>query len=303
MKEIQIKKHLYIDENLINSYLSQIFQGDIESLILNKSSNKSNEHEKNLQQNSRNTEFGTNFPIISAKIDLGSESVTDTLKDASSISSGQSIRKTYDAYAKINKFIETIHLEENEFQNSSIVLINKELSLIDFKKLKTIMSDDFFKEKAKSDINGIQIKEKLNRQERRRLSKDKKQNSANELNILKNLVEMLEFLTKIMPTDLMFYTENLLIPIDAQKLLCDPKQISYKFNNDLNIIGEVIGNLNSINSFDIKAGEFTGIESMINSIVIEILTNALGINPNDTILLRPIVLYSQTPLQTSLKDY
>lgn len=303
MKEIQIKKHLYIDEKLINSYLSQIFQGDIESLILNKSSNESNEHEKSLQQNSRSTELGTNVPIISAKIDLGSESVTDTLKDANSISSGQSIRKTYDAYTKINKFIETIHLEENNYKESSIVLINKELSLIDFKKLKAIMSDDFFKEKAQSDINEIPIKENLNRKERRRLEKDKKKNSTNEPNILENLVEMLEFLTKIMPTDLMFYTDNLLIPIDAQKLLCDPNQISYKFNNDLNIIAEVIGNLNSINSFDIKTGEFTGIESMINSIVLETFTSALGINPSETILLRPIVLYSQTHLQTSLKDH
>ncbi|MDU7164223.1 MAG: hypothetical protein E6296_06750 [Anaerococcus vaginalis] len=294
MKDFEIKKYLYIDENTINSYISQIYEGLLMDMRLTKDSGSTIENEKSESITNNGAILKGSLHFISAETSLKDKTVSDSIKESLSNYNSKSIRKTYDAYLKINKFLDTVNISSNPNESSKIIEINEDLQFINFNKLKTILKDKCFMENS-----GL----KKNREQRR---KDKKNNNNDENLTIDQIIDMLDLISKLLPTDTIFYNDNYIIPIIEENLLCKPKQISYNFNNDMTVVGELMGSIDTINSFDLKKGALAGIETQMNVITAEVFKSALGLDINRISILKPIIIYSKTSAQTnhhSLDDY
>lgn len=292
MKDFEIKKYLYIDENTINSYISQIYEGLLMDMRLTKDSGSTIENEKSESITNNGAILKGNLHFISAETSLKDKTVSDSIKESLSNYNSKSIRKTFDAYLKINKFLDTVNISKKPNENFKIIEINEDLQFIDFQKLKTILKDKCFIE------NGVL---KKNRKQRR---KDK--NNIDENLTTEQITDMLNLISKLLPTDTIFYNDNYIIPLIEENLLCKPKQISYNFNNDMTVVGELMGSIDTINSFDLKKGALAGIETQMNIITAEVFKSALGLDINKISILKPIIIYSKTSAQTnhhSLDDY
>lgn len=292
MKDFEIKKYLYIDENTINSYISQIYEGLLTDMKLTKDSASTIENEKSESITDKCAILKGSLHFISAETSLKDKMVSDSIKESLSNYNSKSIRKTYDAYLKINKFLDTVNISSNPNESSKIIEINEDLQFINFNKLKTILEDKCFMENS-----GL----KRNRKQKR---KDKNNNDENLT--IEQIIDMLDLISKLLPTDTIFYNDNYIIPIIEENLLCKPKQISYNFNNDMTVVGELMGSIDTINSFDLKKGALAGIETQMNVITAEVFKSALGLDINKISILKPIIIYSKTSAQTnhhSLDDY
>lgn len=74
----------------------------------------------------------------------------------------------------------------------------------------------------------------------------------------------------------------------------------------MTVVGELMGSIDTINSFDLKKGALAGIETQMNVITAEVFKSALGLDINRISILKPIIIYSKTSAQTnhhSLDDY
>lgn len=292
MKDFEIKKYLYIDENTINSYISQIYEGLLTDMKLTKDSASTIENEKSESIKNNGAKLKGSLHFISAETSLKDKTVSDSIKESLSNYNSKSIRKTYDAYLKINKFLDTVNISSNPNESSKIIEIKEDLQFINFNKLKTILEDKCFMENS-----GL----KKNRKQKR---KDKSNNDDNLT--IEQIINMLDLISKLLPTDTIFYNDSYIIPIIEEDLLCKPKQISYNFNNDMIVVGELMGNIDTINSFDLKKGALAGIETQMNVITAEVFKSALGLDINKISILKPIIIYSKTSAQTthhSLDDY
>ncbi|MDD7766305.1 DUF6414 family protein [Anaerococcus vaginalis] len=292
MKDFEIKKYLYIDENTINSYISQIYEGLLTDMKLTKDSASTIENEKSESITDKGAILKGSLHFISAETSLKDKMVSDSIKESLSNYNSKSIRKTYDAYLKINKFLDTVNISSNPNESSKIIEINEDLQFINFNKLKTILKDKCFMGNS-----GL----KRNRKQKR---KDKNNNDENLT--IEQIIDMLDLISKLLPTDTIFYNDNYIIPIIEENLLCKPKQISYNFNNDMTVVGELMGSIDTINSFDLKKGALAGIETQMNVITAEVFKSALGLDINKISILKPIIIYSKTSAQTnhhSLDDY
>ena len=280
-----IKKHLYIDELIINSYISQIYGGitnDIQ-LLANTIINKEISDTTSEKSTSASAEGGV--PLLKAKIGLPEYKNTNTINEGYSDNNGKNLRKILDTNFNVNLFLKSVLIND---KNSEILEISNDLQLLDFLKLKEILEEDNFFNKNLG-----------NREDRRRANKGKSSKVKNTSTENANIINMINTLLKFMPSSLVFYNDNYLIPVDESKLLCERKQISYKHKGKITIIGELIGDFETINNLDIKNGELAGINKELNTAIKEVFTIALGTDASKLKIINPIIAYSQSECQIS----
>lgn len=282
-----IKKHLYIDEPMINSYISQIYGGITNDIQLLANTIVKKETSNTIGEKSSSVSAEGGIPFVRAKMELPQHSTNNTINEGYSDTNGKNLRKTLDTNFNINLFLQSVLInDENNIEDAEIIEINHNLQLLDFIKLKEILEDDYFP-----------TQETGNRQERRTTKKDKK--NATILTENQKNIKMIDTILKFMPSSLIFYNDRFLIPVDESKLLCERKQITYKHKGEITIIGEFVGDFQTINNFDIKTGGLAGINKELNTTIKEVFTIALGTDASKLKIINPIIAYSQSECQIS----
>lgn len=277
MEKTTIKKYLYLDENIINSYLSQIYKGSLSNIILIDEEQKSHSNTTSNSNEYISGNLGLNIGVIKGEVNTPSSSYNESLNQSSSITGGQSLTKVYDTYSKIDLFLEKVVTKNESYKPNDIIEIDDKLQLVNFGKIQQLMNDAFFDKKNNA-----------NREERRQ----KKKNNDTKVN--SELKEMLDLYLKIIPSNIIFYNDDFIIPIDVNNLLCNPNFISYNFTNDLKVVGEVIGSVDMVNSFDVGGGTLSGLESKLNKSVMDTFQDLFDIDVKKANIIRPISIYTSS---------
>lgn len=283
-----MKHFVYLDTDLINSYLAQLNDGLIKS--------KQEESETSVTEGkgmedipaTDGSTVGINIPGI---FKYDHEINNDYIKEVNSISQTNAGREILSKIIHDNSynnlidyFSNTIGIEEyvsgTQIDMGTYLSIQGNVKMVDLAVFLELFGDDFknvyslFSRGAFDDSL-----DNLNRAERRssnevKEGKEKERQLKKDLTMFGNINDAVAYISKLLPSDKYIVYDNILIPLDKKYLREDYNSLRYKYSNESTIVGHITGKVSDIVNFTLN--EDSGLAPMLQSLD-ELLLAAFGV--------------------------
>lgn len=301
-----MKHFVYLDIDIINSYLAQLNDGLINSV------GKENVAEvtegKQLEDNPITDEstIGINIPgIFNYKHNINSEYITEVNTITQTNAGREIISKIIhdNSYDELFDYLsESVGIKQynnsESINTGTYIELSGNLRMVDLSALLSLFDEDF-RNVYSTMINGEFSKslENFNREERRSNETKKNQNQnknkvKSDVKMFKNVTDVISYIAKLLPSDKYIIYEDILIPLDEKHLREDYNSLRYKYSNDSIIFGQITGTVKDVMQFSLNAGGaltpmFLALDDLLLSVY-----NLLGIDENFK-LMHPISWYYQ----------
>ncbi len=295
-----MRHFVYLDTDILNSYLSQINGGLLNSTynetIDEVATTKSDKTEPN--KGSFKTEIGIK-PLLNFTLTEDKDSI-NTTNTLSQIETGRELitkilhDNAFDlfiSYLRKDKLIKSI--EDSKLND--YVAIDSDFIIRDLKYISGLLSENFIDCMAEQTAISI-IKQSentnLNNNNIKKQEERKKENAKKE--IKKQFGEyrkMFEIIDEMMPYSQFIICDNCLVPIRDKYLRETLKQIRFNYSGKIKIVGKYTSVLkNAVNKGSRENGTFGEFNCILDNAFKELYMNFLDFNDNMKIIL-PIALY------------
>lgn len=272
----QFKHFIYTDNDIINSYLSQINDGLLQTMKHEIQDQTSTSKSKQISEDKVSADANVGIPRmfnLGIKTIIGGEVNTEAI---SQLESGKEL-------------IEKI-MHDNAFEHFFQYL--KENQLI--KSPDDVKSGDFIEVSGNYQSYDIDFLTKLFNDKYLNLlsPKGKGQNSNEDRKNIKNIISMIEMLSILLPSTQLLVYQNYLIILNKKYLRDDLQYIKFKYNGNINIVGKYTNKMSDIFTVGINYSGLTEGLNTLNDALISFLKSMLNLK-DDTKILIPIALYFQ----------
>ncbi|MGL4571970.1 MAG: DUF6414 family protein [Clostridium sp.] len=280
-----MKHFIYLNTDILNSYLSQINEGLLTSYVnevVDETLSKSTEA---LEPGAENSTTDVGFkPFFNIKLSENKDVVTTTNTLSQTESGRELIEKILhdNAFEQLVKYlVEKQMLKSNEVnQYEEYLSLNSSFLVKDFDYILTIYNDEFINFLADNGVDGLNLSQAVMKKKKADIIKEHK-GYQRLFRMAKNMIPFSKFIV----------TDDYIIPITEAYLRESLNNIKFKYSSKVNILGKYTGNLDdafnreqgSESSFDIM---FKSIDETLKTFFIDVLC----INPNLKII-EPIALY------------
>lgn len=265
-----MKHFVYLDTDLINSYLAQLNDGLIKSKQVEDGTEIKEEKTERKSPNKSGSEFGLSIPGMleyKHKFDEGYSTELNTLSQTNAgkeVLSKMIHDNSYDdliAYlSKENNIIEYNGVED--LKVADYISINGNLKMIDISVLTELMGEDF-RNAYKLLLSG-DLQNSIDRFENPDIkSSDLKDNQLKskhvinkDLEMFKNVTNLINYISKLLPSEKYLVYQDILIPLDKKYLRENYNSLRYKYSSNSTIVGNITGNIKDI--INIKPGNEFG---------------------------------------------
>lgn len=289
----EIKHFIYMDTDIVNSYISQLNNG----LVISNSEEAITQTSKSKKEDMTdggvkgNFEFGIPATVkIGTKIDDGTHTTSNTLMQTES---GRELINKIIHDDSFNKFIYYLSEQnkikkENDCSLGEYLLLKGNFKIWDLDYLIDVFNDELIEYTAM-----LSKDEEIKKFEE---EKKKKPNASDERNIIKKLKEPLEYAMKmiklckrIMPYTKFITIDNKLIPINEKFLREEMRSIRFKYNEELIMIGRYTGDFFKNNNNN-TCNAFSDVFDSLDEVIMAFLKDVLEM-PYDTKIINPVALY------------
>lgn len=294
-----MKHFVYLDTDLINSYLAQIHGGLVDVI----STEKQSEQSSTLSQTKAPSINGSKFTIGISKF-LGYEysHTSNYLEEITTISQTEAGKEILskiihdNSYDSLIEYLTNNNRIRNYDNNSSLevgeyLILYGKFRMVDLSMISKLFNEDF--KSIYSFISDRQLEniaQTLNREQRR--SKELKNVQTNMQkkteSLLKDMKAVVNFISQILPSDKYIIYDNIFIPLKGKYLREDYASIRYKYSTNSYIAGQITGDIKSIMNFTPK-NELDEALKALDQITLE-LFKSLSISENFWIM-DPIAWY------------
>lgn len=292
-----IKDFIYLDKDYLNSYISQINDGNIISKIYTNifNTSKLEEHIPETKEYTTNTGAETNAYIFKGNYSGNYKYTTEGTKNSfleTELGKEILFKQIHDnAFENLLSYVKAKNLLCNE-QNISFnkyILTNKTFKILDLNYLISLFNNDM------ADIYNYILKEEFKNTEfssnksSKELEKTLNLELKNQGEILKYLSKMLNYINLLMPSSIILVDENFLIPLKQDYLRESGKSIFFKYNHTkLNILGKITRQYENLLSHNIENNNnvFNQIIPLINNIFA-----SFDINLENKYIISPVAIY------------
>ncbi len=296
-----MKHFVYMNTDIINSYLSQINEGLLKSTV----NEVADELATTKQDNSRpgkssfTSEFGFK-PIMNLKF-TEDKDVMNTTNTLSQTESGRELIEKILHDNSLEQFIN--YLEHNNLisniDNSKMgdyVILQDEFNIRDLDYLLNLMSDDFIdimfqssKEEAIALIEHSKINTPNTQIKNMRKKLDEEFNK--QIKDMKNTRKIIDVARSIIPFSKYIICHNCIIPLTEKYLRDTTNNIRFTYSGKINIVGKYTSNLkDSLNREAKIRNEFDNVLQSIDGIIQALYKDTLGLDESMRIII-PIALY------------
>lgn len=299
-----MKHFVYLDTDLINSYLAQLNNGLVKSR--QEENTASITEEKGIEDMpfTGKSILGLNIPGL-FKYEHGIDD--EYIKEVSTISQTNAGKEILSKIIHDNSYDDLIdhlkqtvqieHYEPNtQIEIGTYLSIRGNMKMVDLSVFLSLFGDDF--KKVYSMFLSGAFEESIdtfNRQMKRssdfiKNQKEKKDKIKKDLTMFDNITSTIAYISKLLPSDKYLTYENILIPLDKKYLREDYNSLRYKYSKESTIVGHITGEVNDIVNYTLN--EDSGLSPMLQSLD-ELLLAAfeiLGIG-NDFKIMHPISWY------------
>lgn len=258
-----MKHFVYLDTDLINSYLAQIDEGltnmkqtEIESI---RTESKTQENVPGKDRTLMSIGLSS---LLNFQYELEDEH-TRGINAISHTEAGKEILSkiihdnSYDnliSYLRSTSQIKNFN-NDTKYNIGDYLMINDNFKMVDLSIIANLFSEDF-KKVYNSMLSGEfeSTLQNLNREQKRsnevrKKEKEIKNKISSDLKMFDYVVGMITYISKLLPSSKYIVYENLFIPLNEKYLRENYISLRYKYTSSSTIVGQVTGNLRDILDF------------------------------------------------------
>lgn len=297
-----MKHFVYLDTDLINSYLAQIHGGLVNVISTEKQSKQTNTlTQKKIPSINASKFIMGIFKFLSFEYTR----TNNYLEEITTISQTEAGKEILSKIIHDNSYDSLIDylINENRIRNydnnsplkvGEYLILQGKFRMIDLSIISKLFNEDF--QKVYSLMNSGQLEkitQNLNREQRRskefkNAQKAIKQNTETELQTIKSIVAVINFISKMLPSDKYIVYDNIFIPLKEKYLREDYTSLRYKYSTDSYITGQITGDIKSIMNFTPNNGLDQALKAL-DEATLELL-KFLSIR-EDFLIMHPIAWY------------
>lgn len=289
-----MKQFIYMNTDIINSYVSQLNGGLIVGSHTEVSDSTTQSNTENISnQGDKGTFKGNLFGLLQGGLETQDESVTDSTAIIQSQSGRELIDKIIhdNSFNQVNSYLEKENFIKTSFEGElgDYIKLKGNYEIWDLEHLLNILDDKFIKLFTEFSI-GDEIEAFKNK-------KGKLPNNSDIKNIKKESNEsmirtrdVLELCKRILPCTKFMLMEGMFIPIDERFLRESIHSIRFKYDGEITVIGKYTGHYKKEKNNNEESCNFSDIFESIENLVEIFLEGTTNIPPK-TKVLDPIALY------------
>lgn len=297
-----MKHFVYLDTDLINSYLAQIHGGLVNVISTEKQSKQTNTlTQKKIPSINASKFIMGIFKFLSFEY-TRTNNYLEEITTISQTEAGKEILSKIihdNSYDRLIDYLTNENRIKNYDNNSSLkvgeyLILQGKFRMIDLSIISKLFNEGF--KNIYSFINSGQLENisyTFNRQQRRskefkNAQKNMQQSIEYDLKALDSMLAAINFISKMLPSDKYIIYDNIFIPLKEKYLREDYTSIRYKYSTNSFITGQITGDIKSIMDFS-PNNDLDQALKALDEITLE-LFNLLSIS-EDFLIMNPIAWY------------
>lgn len=297
-----MKHFVYLDTDLINSYLAQIHGGLVNVISTEKQSKQTNTlTQKKIPSINASKFIMGIFKFLSFEY-TRTNNYLEEITTISQTEAGKEILSKIihdNSYDRLIDYLTNENRIKNYDNNSSLkvgeyLILQGKFRMIDLSIISKLFNEGF--KNIYSFINSGQLENisyTFNRQQRRskefkNAQKNMQQSIEYDLKALDSMLATINFISKMLPSDKYIIYDNIFIPLKEKYLREDYTSIRYKYSTNSFITGQITGDIKSIMDFS-PNNDLDQALKALDEITLE-LFNLLSIS-EDFLIMNPIAWY------------